>query len=141
MPARSTDEDENDEAVWFRHSASLRIFGRIPDLDALSKELGVTPTHTHRKGERRSPRAEAYEHDMWSFCVPVSPAEPLDEHIRVLWKTFKPERFVLLELKKTLTVDVFCTYSTNAACAGIEVSPESFEMFQVLQIPFGLSIL
>jgi hypothetical protein len=43
-------------------------------------------------------------------------------------------------LKHWLTVDVFCSYSSNG-CAGIEVSHHALEMFIELEIPFGLSII
>ncbi len=44
-------------------------------------------------------------------------------------------------LKQRLTVDVFCQFTSNWPCSGIEVSPQSLEMFVELEIPFGLSII
>ena len=40
----------NDE-YYFRYSATLRIFGDIPDLAELTRRLGVSPTHAHRRGD------------------------------------------------------------------------------------------
>jgi hypothetical protein len=49
---------------YFCYSASLRIFGDIGDPSEITRLLGVEPTGSHRRGERRSPRARPYEHDM-----------------------------------------------------------------------------
>jgi len=45
-----------DEPVYRRFSASLRIFGGNLDFDEFSRTLELTPTHSHRKGTQRSPR-------------------------------------------------------------------------------------
>ena len=50
-------------------SCKLRIFGEIGDPDRISTMFGLSPTHTHRKGERRSRHTPAYEHDMWQYDV------------------------------------------------------------------------
>jgi len=47
----------------------------------------------------------------------------------------------LLELKKSLTVDVFLGYRSSCDHAGIEVPHTSLEMFTELEIPFGVSII
>ena len=51
---------------FFRFSATLRIFGDIGDLEAITAELGVCATHVHRRGEKPLPSSlRVYEHDMW----------------------------------------------------------------------------
>ena len=45
-------------------SCSFRVFGDISDPDRISALLGVKPTYTHRKGERRSKFTEPYSNDM-----------------------------------------------------------------------------
>ena len=59
----------------------------------------------------------------------------------MLWNTLRPHKAYLLALKERLKVDVFLDYCSNCDHAGVEVSPESLEMFTELQIPFGLSII
>jgi hypothetical protein len=132
---------ERQESTYFEYSASLRIFGEIRTLNEVSTTLGLRPTHSHRKGERRDRRAAAYPHDMWSYTPPVDKSEPLHKHIEALWLVLKPHKRYLLKLKKSATVDVFLGYRSNCDTAGIEVPHTSLEMFTELQVPFGVSII
>jgi len=55
---------ERDEDTYFAYSATVRIFGDITNMDEISTELGLQPTDSHRKRERRGPRSAGYRHDM-----------------------------------------------------------------------------
>lgn len=132
---------ERDEDTYFAYSATVRIFGDITNMDEISTRLGLQPTDSHRKGERRDPRAAGFRHDMWSYSPPLDKHDPLQKHIDALWLALKPNKQYLLELKKSVTVDVFLGYRSNCDTAGIEVPHTSLEMFSELQIPFGLSII
>ncbi|MBO0699708.1 MAG: DUF4279 domain-containing protein [Zavarzinella sp.] len=133
--------EPSDEAVCFRYSASLRIFGAIPSLEEISTRLGLIPTHSHRRGERRGSNTAPYKHDMWMYGPTVAETEQLHVHIDALWSAIRPHRDYLLELKKQLTVDVFLSYGSNCCSAGVEIPAASLEVFTQLQIPFGLSIV
>ncbi len=135
------DGDEPNEENYFAYSATLRIFGDIPDFDAISARLGIQPTNTHRKGDTAGWSSRAYLHDMWAYSPPLDEAEPLDKHIDFLWSQIKPHKDYLLELKNNLAVDVFLGYRSNCDHAGIEVPYASLEMFTELKIPFGVSII
>lgn len=133
---------EGQNGIYFNYSATLRIFGDIPDLDEITRRLGVTPSETHRRGTRGwGPKLPPYKHDMWSYEAPIKKTEPLGVHIETLWNTFREKKEYLLHLKKTVTVDVFLGYQSNCDHAGVEVPYQSLEMFRELQIPFGLSII
>ncbi len=132
---------EREEEPYFDHSATLRIFGEIPKIDDISARLGIQPTHSHRKGQKRGNRAAPYPHDMWSYQAPIDESEPLHKHIDALWLTLKPHKKYLLRLKKSLSVSVFIGYRSNCDTAGIEVPHTSLEMFRELKIPFGISII
>ena len=132
---------EREEDLYFAYSASLRIAGEISDMGKISATLGLSPTHSHRKGEKRGAKAVPYRQDMWSYSPPVEKSEPLHRHIDALWLELKPHKHYLLELKKSLSVDVFCGYRSNCDTAGIEVPHTSLEMFIELEIPFGVSII
>jgi hypothetical protein len=152
-----TDEfiEPDEDACWFKSSATLRIFGPTLDLDAITRTLGLSPTHTHRRGDRRPHKPQSddeckwyyddymwsYNDYMWSYDSPVPGDRPLDVHIQTLWAHIKPHRVYLMGLKDRYTVDVFCGYRSNCETAGIEVSHRSLEMFMQLEIPFGLSII
>jgi len=130
-----------DEEIYFVYSASLRIFGDIPSLDEITKSLGVIASNSHRKGDRRGPNSEPYKHDMWCYTAPVKGTEALSVHIDALWNTFRERKQYLLELKRGVTVDVFLGYRSNCDHAGVEVPHQSLQMFNELQVPFGLSII
>lgn len=132
---------EPDEDTRFAFSATLRIFGDIPDVEAISQRLGLQPTHIHRKGESRREGRPAWPHDMWSYTADLHESEPLERHIDALWAVLKPHRKYLLGLKKKAKVDVFLGYRSNCDHAGIEVPHTALEMFRELEIPFGLSII
>ncbi len=133
--------DEPDEETYFAYSATLRIFGDINELTEITNNLGFEPTSYHKKGDRRGPKSPPYNYDMWSYKAQVDKEAAIESHIDGLWSKLKPHKEYLLELKKTLTVDVFLGYRSNCDHAGIEVPHTSLEMFTELKIPFGLSII
>jgi len=131
-----------EQEIYFAYSATLRIFGSIPNLDEITQLFGVAPSDTHRKGERGwGPNLPPYNHDMWSYNAPVEKTEPLHVHIDTLWNKFREHKDYLLQLKQDLTVDVFLGYRSNCDHAGVEVPYQSLEIFRELRIPFGLSII
>jgi hypothetical protein len=134
-------EHKHPEEIYFAYSATLRVAGDIPDLDAISQSLGLSPTHAHRRGERKGPRSPEYRSEMWMFTAPVDEERPLHEHIDSLWTHLEPHREQILELKRRHKVDVFLGYRSNCGSAGVEVPHSSLEMFIQLGIPFGLSII
>lgn len=140
LPGGSGGEGQ-EEAIYFAYSATLRIFGSIPDLDEITQRLGVVPSDTDRKGDRRGERLPPFQHDMWMYRAPVKETEPLHVHIDTLWNTFRERKEYLLQLKQGLTVDVFLGYRSNCDNAGVEVPYQSLEIFKELGVPFGLSII
>jgi hypothetical protein len=135
------DGDEPDEETYFAYSATLRIFGSIPDLDAITRTLGLTPTQALRKGDRVRPRSVPLKHDCWHYQPPVCESDHLEIHINALWAAIKPHRDYIKKLKSQATVDVFLGYRSNCDHAGLEVSHTCLEMFTELEIPFGVSII
>jgi hypothetical protein len=123
------------ENPYFDFSATLRIFGDVPDLDAISRELNLRPTCTLKRGDRH------FKHDMWAYTAPVPEERPLHIHIQTLWRHLKPHKNFLLQMKERCTVDVFCSYRSNSRTAGFEVPAEALSMFVELNIPFGVSVI
>jgi hypothetical protein len=78
---------------------------------------------------------------MWLYEAPVKESEPLHAHIEALWAAVRDRKQYLLDLKRTATVDVMCGYRSNSDTAGVEVPYQSLQIFQELQVPFGLSII
>jgi hypothetical protein len=133
--------EETDEEPSFRYSATLRIFGEKLDFEDITAHLGMPPSRIHRKGERKGERSPKYKHDYWAYSPSIERERELHEHINALWTDIKHAKDYLLSLKKLAKVDVFLTYSTNVAMAGIEVPYTSLEMYNELEIPFGISIM
>jgi hypothetical protein len=132
---------EEEPEYWFKYSATLRIFGDIGDLGAITAKLGVRPTHTHRRGEKRLPTSiDLYQHDMWSYAAPVPEDRPLDVHLEALWRVVRPQVAYLKGLKERLTLDVFCGYRSNCGTAGFEVDHRALVIFSELEVPFGVSV-
>jgi len=77
------------DKVYRRFSASLRIFGESLDFEEISAQLGLTPTHSHRRGDRQAATSPPFERDGWVFEVPVARERPLEEHLVELWRLLK----------------------------------------------------
>ena len=133
--------EELDEETYFCFSATLRIHGNDIPFEEVRQRLGVEPTNTHRKGERRGPRSPAYGDDAWHFQPAVPETEPLERHIEALWKVVQPALEYLKSLKRRFKVDVFCGYRSNCDTAGFEVSHKCLELFTALEVPFGVSVI
>jgi hypothetical protein len=132
---------EPDEIDMFAYSATLRIFGEHLDFDTINNCLGIFPTYSHYKGERKGPKSPPFEHDMWQYSPNIDDSVELEKHIDTLWATIKHAKEYLLSLKKVATVDVFLGYRSNVDTAGIVIPYTSLEIFTELEIPFGLSII
>ncbi len=133
--------DEPNEPDYFAYSATLRVFGDDLDLDEITHRIGIQPTRSHRKGEKKGPRSPEFKHDLWSYSPSIVEDRPLEDHINALWEQIRPVRDYLVSLKKIATVDVFLGYRSNIDHAGVEVPHTCLEMFTSLEIPFGISII
>lgn len=66
----------------FSYSATLRIFAKSLDLEAISAQLQLQPTHVHRA--RELDPTSLFKHDMWAFQPNLPKSEPLERHIDAL---------------------------------------------------------
>ena len=131
----------DEEPLYFAYSASLRISGAIPDIEAITRQLGLHPTHVHRRGEFRRPGATPYQAEMWIYEAQVGEGEPLDRHIDHLCERLRDHKLFIRQLKTSLKVDVFLGYRSNSDTAGVEIPHQSLAIFTELEVPFGLSII
>src|SRR5262245_5031860 len=102
--------DEPDEPNYFCFCATIRIHGEDVPFDEISRRLGVQPTNTHRKGERRRPESMPFSDDAWHYQPPLDETEPLERHLDALWQVVEPEVEYLKSLKQRFKLDVFCGY-------------------------------
>ena len=129
------------EEHYFNYSATLRIFGKIENLNEISNLLDLEPTYSHNIGDKRTENSEPRDFAMWMYKPDIPREEPLENHINALWNTIKNSKNKLLELKEKYTVDVFLGYRSYCDNAGIEIPYTCLEMFTELKIPFGISII
>lgn len=133
--------EESAEPRYFAYRATFRIFGIDLPFAEITHELGIQPTRTQRKGERRKPASKvAFPEDAWFLSSMLPEDELLHKHIDQLWSSLKPHSIYLKSLKQRHRVSVFCGYRSNCDHAGVDVPAASLEMFRELDIPFSLSI-
>jgi hypothetical protein len=123
-------------------SCNFRVFGDIGDPDRISALLGVEPTYTHRKGERRSKFTEPYSNDMWRYEISGDDEETLGDLLRQIHGVFlaKAEQIKSLVADEGLKVDVFCSYLFLPNQGGFDFSPQALELFTRAGIELCISI-
>ncbi|MDR1316813.1 MAG: DUF4279 domain-containing protein [Spirochaetales bacterium] len=131
---------ENDE-LYFAYSSTLRISGDINNSNEISEILELTPTHFHRKGEKRTEKSRPYKMGLWGYSPDIPEEKPLEEHINALWDSLKHKKAEILKLKEKYEIDIFNGYRSNSDTAGFEVPYSCLEMFIELKISFGVSII
>lgn len=130
-----------EDDLYFCYFASLRISGDIKSIEEITDIVGVQPTHTHRKGEKRSNLAKPNKHDMWCFEPHIDENEKLTKHLCALWAAIGQNAHRIKKLKDKYNVDIFCGYRSNCDHAGFELTPQSLTIFQELEIPFNVSVI
>jgi hypothetical protein len=100
-------ESTHPERPEFGAGAAFRIYGIGLDLDAITRELGQSPDHQHRRGEL-DPGKKPYAHDMWSLGSPLARERELEVHLIWLAERLLNHRSYVLSLKKQFKVDIYC---------------------------------
>jgi hypothetical protein len=133
----------DDEKPYFCYGASLRITSdEVMDINEISQYLGISPTHSHVKGEPRFKRF--WENSVWivGSTPTINESMSLDAHIDYLWSIIKPVKAKVLKLKyRYKVVDVYCSYRTDCCTSQIEIAPSSLEIFNELDVEFQLSVI
>jgi uncharacterized protein DUF4279 len=120
--------------------AGLRIMGTGLDLAAITHNLEVDPTHTHKKGDRARAKEE-YKQDIWILNSSLDKKESLDAHLGWLAEHLSVHYDYLRSLKPVAQIDVFCSYTVEGDQGGFSLSCESLSLFVELGINFELSII
>ena len=123
------------------YGATLRIYGRIPDRAAITRQLGIAPTHTHQKGEPWRPGSRLiHTNDMWQVKAKVRPQRSLEYHVEWLYQRLTKRTPVLRKLVRKHTVDLYCQYLSNYDQGGITLPPHVLAWCGELGIPVHVSI-
>jgi len=123
------------------HFVSLRIFGKIPDFDAITKHLGVKPDHMHRKGERRTHVSAPYRDDAWVFTISIPKSRSLENHLLGLHRRLVRKTRHIKQLARTHKVDLYCSYHSNYDRGNLEFPAEIVKWCGDLGIPIRASVL
>jgi hypothetical protein len=137
-------DDDEDVRPYHLYGATLRIMGTLEGTDApeaITTALALSPTYTHRRGDRPAPGARPYPTDTWQYEAPLPREEPLDKHMLALWDALHEHASYLKALKTRQRVDIYCEYRTNVHSTGVVVDYRALELCRLLELPFGLSIL
>jgi Domain of unknown function (DUF4279) len=121
-------------------SVALIIAGTGLDLERVSEELQVEPTHVHRIGERNM-IGQPFPHDMWQLETEVDENESLDTHLRYLTAKLKPHYPYLCSLKALADVYVYCGVNCDSDQCGFSLSSEALTMFTELGISLEITVL
>jgi hypothetical protein len=105
----------------------------------ITKELGVYPTYSHKKGDKKG--KTIHKQNAWMYESQIDENVHMDKHINDLWIKFQNKIEFLKGLKEKHQVDIFLGYRSNCDHAGIEIANENLKIFNALEIPFGLSII
>ena len=124
-------------------TASLIIKGSHLDIDGISRELGLIPSHTHRIGDRvfKVASDRRYVHDMWSFNSDLPRSEPIDAHIRWLAKHLNQYSTFVNSLKENAEVYIVCSFIVRDWEFDFSISSETLDMLTELSVDLDFSII
>jgi hypothetical protein len=131
--------------VKSRHEANIKapvaftIAGLDLNIDEISRNLGVDPTHSHRIGEIGM-LGKSYPHNMWQLDSPLTAAEP-DEHLKWLDHKLRPNYDFIRSLKDHAQVYVYCGFNCESDQCGFSLSPQALTLLTELGIPLEVHVL
>src|SRR5712692_8670519 len=120
--------------------ASFRVQGKALDLEAITRTLGISPSHSHKMGDP-GPLSRPYALDMWMLSAPLDKALPLEAHLIWLSDALAPHHHSLNSIKETSQLDIYCHYTSYVEENRLTLSPRALRIFMDLALPLDLSSL
>jgi hypothetical protein len=122
---------------------TFTVKGAGLDIDGISQNLGLIPSHTHRAGDRvfKSASDRRYDQDMWAFGSELARTESFDTHIKWLAQQLRPHHDFIRSLKDVAEVYMVCSFIMRDWEAGFSISSEALAIFTELGIDLDLSLL
>jgi len=124
-------------------NASLQIYGVELDFETIARELGASPTRTHRKGDSTR-SGQAIDHDLWSIASPLERSSQLDKHLQWLAKVLQPRAAFLRALVRDPNiwrVNTFSAITIEGESCDFKLSHESLSFPAGLEIGMELSLV
>ncbi len=109
------------------------------DIDEISKDLGLAPSYTHRKGEVDR-LGDKFDSDIWILSSPHSRDASLEEHIDWLCDQFTGKATIIETLQANAKVDMFCGI-TSPEQSGFSVSAVALSKLAALGIQLEVSLI
>jgi hypothetical protein len=128
------------DARKFTAGADFRIYGTGVDFAAISLELGISPSHLHRKGEH-DPGNRLYRYDMWSLASPLGDDKDLGVHLNWLANRLLSRSAFILSLKEKFNVDIYCWKDCNTEQASLVLSASVLRIFTELNLDLEVGLL
>jgi hypothetical protein len=124
------------------YTVSLRI--ESPDLDVtqVTNELGIQPTQTRRKGDRRS-ESTVWKNGLWEFEVfqhDRSEWESLEAGLIELLRVLTPRLQLLRKYQESNDAYLWCGVFCSGFSGGPRLSAEILGKLSALGTPISLSI-
>jgi hypothetical protein len=136
-----TKTNDPTEQPIFSAGASFRVKGLALNFEELSRIFGITPTHTHRRGDRAI-IDDFLPRDMWLFTSPLPKSDELELHLEWLAERVLPHKqYIISDLSKKAEVDVFCHKTCFTEQASLTVSAHALEIFTELSLKFDVSLI
>lgn len=121
--------------------ASFIIQGVGLDLESITQNIGITPSHIHKKGDLIFTFKDIrYDHDMWKLTSSLEKEAPLNDHLTWLAHLLTPHYEYIKSLKAGAEVYVYCGFTTQNEQSSFSLSAEVLTAFADLCIPMHVAI-
>lgn len=124
----------------FAAGASIRIQGSRLDMESMAREIGHSPSHTHREGELDQLKIPQRK-DMWLLASPLNTGEDLEVHLRWLAEVLLPRRQYICRLREIYEVDIYCYKTCYTEQASLTLSCHALKIFTELDLTLGVSLI
>lgn len=122
------------------YTVSLRIESLSVDTAQVTRELGISPTHTRAVGERRSAHT-IWDKALWEVAVVPegrSDWDSLEAGLATLLKIFVPHTKALQQYCKTHDVYIWCGHFSSSFDGGPHLSAEILKGLGNFGVPLWL---
>ncbi|MBA3711795.1 MAG: DUF4279 domain-containing protein [Pyrinomonadaceae bacterium] len=120
-----------------RSSATLRIHSQKIGIDEITDALKLQPSKTLMMGSKvdpNHPKSYVRPSNLWSLDSGLRPSRPLEEHIAKLVEVIEEKITVLMSMRKSCDMDIFCGFSSMHGQGSFALSHELLKRLTVLPI-------
>ena len=133
-------ESAQAESTQFSAGAAFRIYGIGLDIDGITRELGFSPDHQHKRGDL-DPGKRPYAQDMWSLGSPLGKDQELELHLTWLLDRLLARRNYVLSLENKFKADIYCWKNCFTEQSSLTLSSKVLRIFTELNLDLGVSLL